>query len=188
MNPRIKFELERLKSRRAWKVAVTGHRPDKLFGYDLLNPNYTPIREAIEEALRERLIYLTVLGKPNPLECITGMALGIDQLFGLVALQLKDEGLPVRLFAALPCRNQNSVWKDDTYWQLLMKEADEVFYTAERYSPRCMQQRNEFMVNRADEILAVWNGTPGGTANCVNYARKVGKPVQNLLDNRTRLV
>jgi uncharacterized phage-like protein YoqJ len=39
------------------------------------------------------------------------------------------------------------------------------------------QKRNEWMVDHADEVVAVWDGTSSGTANCVAYAKKVGKPV-----------
>ena len=33
------------------------------------------------------------------------------------------------------------------------------------------------MVDRSDFVLAFWNGTKGGTGNCVEYAKKQGKPV-----------
>jgi hypothetical protein len=41
---------------------------------------------------------------------------------------------------------------------------------------------SEFMVDRADELYAVWDGLParsyGGTADVVTYARDQGKPVR----------
>ena len=43
-----------------------------------------------------------------------------------------------------------------------------------------MQERNIFMVDRADEILAVWNGTSGGTKNCIDYAKKQNKIITNI--------
>lgn len=42
---------------------------------------------------------------------------------------------------------------------------------------RKLQKRNEWLVDRVDTLLAVWTGRPGGTANCVRYAERVGKPV-----------
>jgi uncharacterized phage-like protein YoqJ len=48
------------------------------------------------------------------------------------------------------------------------------------YSPEKMQVRNMFMVDNANGILAMWDGTPGGTRNCLEYARSVGRPVLNL--------
>ena len=36
------------------------------------------------------------------------------------------------------------------------------------------------MVDRADRLVALWSGAPGGTARCVAYAKRTGKPVDNL--------
>ena len=36
------------------------------------------------------------------------------------------------------------------------------------------------MVDRSDSIVALWNGTSGGTKNCIDYAEKKGKPIINL--------
>jgi uncharacterized phage-like protein YoqJ len=43
------------------------------------------------------------------------------------------------------------------------------------------QRRNEFMVDAADVLAAFFDGSPGGTANCVLYASKVGKKVVRFL-------
>lgn len=40
-----------------------------------------------------------------------------------------------------------------------------------------MQKRNEYMVDLADRVIAVWDGSKGGTANCIKYAEKVGKEI-----------
>ena len=37
-----------------------------------------------------------------------------------------------------------------------------------------MQDRNVYMINGCNRVLVVWDGTKGGTGNCVNYAKKVG--------------
>jgi uncharacterized phage-like protein YoqJ len=39
------------------------------------------------------------------------------------------------------------------------------------------QKRNEWMVDHAQMVIAVWDGSSGGTANCVKYALKQGKRV-----------
>lgn len=36
------------------------------------------------------------------------------------------------------------------------------------------------MVDDADRILALWDGSSGGTANCVGYANDIKKPITNL--------
>jgi uncharacterized phage-like protein YoqJ len=40
-----------------------------------------------------------------------------------------------------------------------------------------MQDRNKWMVDHCDALVAIWNGTSGGTANCVKYALSVNKPI-----------
>ena len=38
-----------------------------------------------------------------------------------------------------------------------------------------MQRRNEWMVDKSHALTGYWNGTEGGTANCLQYAQKVGR-------------
>lgn len=33
------------------------------------------------------------------------------------------------------------------------------------------------LIEENDRLIALWDGTPGGTKNCVDYAKKKGKPV-----------
>jgi uncharacterized phage-like protein YoqJ len=45
---------------------------------------------------------------------------------------------------------------------------------------RAMQIRDEWMVDHAKRIVALWDGSFSGTFNTIRYARKKGKPVTNL--------
>lgn len=45
------------------------------------------------------------------------------------------------------------------------------------YYPAKMQKRNEYMVDNSDIVIAVWDGTKGGTYNCVKYAQKLEKKI-----------
>jgi uncharacterized phage-like protein YoqJ len=59
-----------------------------------------------------------------------------------------------------------------------MAQAQEIVICSEDgYSARKMQIRNERMVHDADVHLAVWDGTSGGTSNCVNYMIRFGAEV-----------
>lgn len=40
-----------------------------------------------------------------------------------------------------------------------------------------MQKRNEYMTDNSDIVIAVWDGSKGGTANCVRYAKKLNKEI-----------
>jgi len=56
------------------------------------------------------------------------------------------------------------------------------------YNSTCMQDRNEWMVDHCHALVAVWNGTGGGTANCVGYAKRVGKPIVMIDVNKLKEV
>ena len=47
---------------------------------------------------------------------------------------------------------------------------------------RALEMRNRWMVDRADRMLALWDGSFGGTCNCLAYADKKGVPFDNLWD------
>jgi len=115
---------------------------------------------------------------------ISGMALGVDTIWAELAV--KHE---VPLICAVPCYNQHKAWpmrSQDRYAQILNSPNSCLVYTYEgEYNKECMQKRNEWMVNECDILVAVWDGSSGGTANCVKYARSVDKEV--ILINPTTL-
>ena len=45
------------------------------------------------------------------------------------------------------------------------------------YSPDCMDKRNRYMVDQADVLTVVWDGSPSGTGKTVRYAHQQGKSV-----------
>ena len=61
---------------------------------------------------------------------------------------------------------------------MILEKADIVtMVTDAPYTPSCMQQRNEYMVNHSDKVIAVWNGSSGGTKNCIDYAKNRKKEI-----------
>ncbi len=42
-----------------------------------------------------------------------------------------------------------------------------------------LNARNERMVDDGDKILALHNGSRGGTWNCIHYAEKMARPIHN---------
>lgn len=151
-------------------ICVTGHRPNKLYGYNLKDSRWVNLKNEFKQLLREN----------NCTEAISGMALGVDTVFALAVLELKEEGYAIKLHCAIPCRNHSCKWQRESVdlYNKILKSADIVkIVTDEEYKPWLMQKRNEYMVNLADKVIAVWDGTPGGTANCVTYAQKVNKEI-----------
>ena len=108
------------------------------------------------------------------------MALGTDMVFALAVLELKDEGYQIKLHCAIPFRGQSNRWARESQflYDSILELADKVTLVSnEEYRPWLMQKRNEFMVDEADKVIAVWNGSSGGTKNCIDYAIKSGKEI-----------
>lgn len=150
-------------------VAVTGHRPQKLGGYE----ENSPMQAIVKRHLRAKFEEL----RPDVL--ISGMALGVDQWAARIAL---DIGIP--LIAALPFTGQSSLWLPDqrTAYDNLLARANRVqIINQGRYAAWKMHARNEWMVTQANHIVAVWNRQPdGGTAACVRFALRMKIPVDVL--------
>lgn len=153
-------------------LCFTGHRPDKLNGYDPKDNKKLlwEISRAVEYSILEGVDTF-----------ISGMALGVDMWSALIVLKLKEKYPHIKLVCAIPCKNHSIKWnkKDQDLWVKITQAADEiVFVTETEYTHSCMQDRNEWMVDNSDTVLAVWDGTSGGTGNCVIYAQKEKKEIE----------
>jgi uncharacterized phage-like protein YoqJ len=157
----------------SYYVAFTGHRPDKLGGYRRTNF----VKASLVVRLKERL--QQIRAEHSDLVCISGMALGFDQW---AAQACVDLGIPFE--AAIPFVGQESRWPADAqadYNVLLAKAARAHVVCGGLYAPEKMQRRNEWMVLHCKHLIAAWNGSSGGTANCVGYAKSIGRSWENLI-------
>ncbi len=160
-------------------IALTGHRPGKLAGYDLGNLFYSNLRRhlmsIIEAALKEH----------QNLTLHSGMALGADTVWSeaIVNVRAMNPGR-ITFVAEVPVMTQSDRWvaaTDKQRWALHIRIADTVNVYADQYTPRCLWDRNEGMIDAADLLIAIWDGHPGGgTAGAVTYARRKDVPVQVL--------
>lgn len=104
---------------------------------------------------------------------ISGMARGSDIWAAEIVLQMRSEGFEIKLICALPYNGFEERWSSD--WQKryrqILSQADYVRCVSERYAPDCFQKRNEWMVNHSAKVIAVYNGTKGGTKNTIEYAK-----------------
>lgn len=157
------------KEKRLHRCCFTGHRPEKL---------NRPEREIKLELKKE--ICRTL--EDNFTVFITGMARGVDVWAAEIVLQLRKDGVPVRLICACPYpgfeRNWSSSWQ--TRYTAILREADLVRFISPYYSSRCFQVRNEWMVNHSSKVIAVFNGQPSGTKNTIEYAQQQGISVYHI--------
>lgn len=151
--------------------AGTGHRSDKLGGY-----GFGPERKLEDFAIK-------ILKELQPSKIISGMALGWDQALAKACTVL---GIP--FIAAIPFKNQSCRWPQPAQnrYTSLLKFASEVIDTDDHDPDRSiagkMQIRNMWMVDHCDKVLALYNGTRGGTQNCLSYATQRRKPIINVWD------
>lgn len=149
--------------KRLHRCCFTGHRPEKLTAPEWLIKRELEreIRQAIDDGINV---------------FITGMARGVDIWAAEIVLQLRESGMPVRLMCASPFDGFERSWSED--WQrryrTIMQTADHALFVCPHYSRSCFQIRNEWMVNHANRVIAVFNGERGGTKNTIDYTRRLG--------------
>lgn len=154
------------------RVAVTGHRPNKLGGYDKMFKLKEFARECFEQ-------YKDQIGV-----VYTGMALGWDQAVALACVELE-----IPFIACVPFEGQEKMWPKSSqlnYQELCSKAKEIVCVSGPGYSSWKMQLRNQYMVDSCDRLVAMWDGTEGGTKNCVDYADLKKIKIYNWYDGWTK--
>jgi uncharacterized phage-like protein YoqJ len=147
-------------------IAGTGHRPWKLGGYSA----------AIHGRLED--LAAAAIASYQPAVVISGCAMGWD-----CALAAASAKLGIPWIAAVPFEGQENRWpspSQQAYTELLATAAAIVVVPPGGYSGRAMQVRNEWMVDRCKVLLALWDGSTGGTGNCIDYANKTNRRIANL--------
>lgn len=142
-------------------AAITGHRPEKI-------PDMDRVYHALIVAYQEHGVT----------RVIQGMAAGVDLTSAKAAY-----ASAIPFVCARPWFGHMPRVTDRKNYEAALKHAAETVAVdpANSYPGAWVyQKRNEWMVDNADIVIAVWDGTKGGTANCVKYAEKVGKPIVNL--------
>lgn len=163
-------------------IGFTGHRPQKLGGYDLSQPGYLRMQKDLETYIEKNLeVFDTVVGH-------SGLALGGDTIWSKAILSMKDKHPGRVLFhAEIPMMEQASAWfkkSDIEFWEEQVERADfkSVYGSLDGSSEnerrglaaKYLNVRNEGMLGHSDVLLALHDGTSGGTGNAVAYAKKTG--------------
>lgn len=112
---------------------------------------------------------------------------GIDTYCCEAVLRLRKEWDDVVLEAAIPCRTQAQRWKarDQERYRRLLAQCDLKTLIQPNYTPGCMLRRDRYMVQRADYVIGVYDGSSqGGTRRPwpMRWGRSVKFGVINLDD------
>lgn len=164
---------------RAHTCCFTGHRPGKLpWGDNERDPRCLALKRSI---LRE----LEGLYRRGWRHFISGMALGCDLYFAEAALELRKTCPGLTLEAALPFPGQADRWPEHcrARWRSVLDACDLESVVQHRYDRGCMLRRDRYMADRSSAVLAVFDGSPGGTKYTLDYAARQGLEIL-LLDLR----
>ena len=147
--------------KRLHRCCFSGHRPEKL------NEPEEEVKQWLEQQIDQAIAdgYRTF---------ISGCAMGVDIWAGQIVLQKKAINPEIHLIAATPWPRFAARWNED--WQRqyndLLSSADLVVNVCDHYHNGVFQQRNVWMVDHSNRVIAYFNGSPGGTRNTIEYAEK----------------
>lgn len=146
------------------RIGVTGHR-------SIPPEAYAHVRAGLRTALYET---------GDPLEALSSLAVGADQLFARLAL-----ARGARLTAVIPsddyeeCFDEEAELKD--YLALKSLAGREVRLDFRHSTDEAYYAAGTWIADHCDRLVAVWDGLParglGGTGDIVTYARALGRPV-----------
>lgn len=152
----------------------TGHRPAKLpWGDDETAPRCLALKEAICRELEKAY-------NKGYRHFICGMAQGCDLYFCEAVQALRDSRPGVTVEAAIPCETQADRWPqgDRERYLRLVGLCDLETVVQRQYDRGCMLRRNRYMVDHSSLLIAVLDGSKGGSLYTASYALKNGVEVE----------
>ena len=154
----------------------TGHRPAKLpWRYNEEDPRCLALKQRLRDAVE--LAY-----EQGYRHFICGMAQGCDLYFCECVLALRDLHPDVTVEAAVPCPTQVDSWPgmQQERYRRLVAACDFETMVSSKYSSSCMQRRDRYMVDHASLLIAIFDGSVGGTRYTMEYAMRRGLSVVDL--------
>lgn len=153
------------------RCCFSGHRPEKMpsecsvCGYKIKIALYHQIDKAIERGYTH---------------FICGGCRGVDFWSAERILTLSKNNSQLKLEIAIPFEGQADKWNmyDRKRYNEILQRANFVTRLQDNYTRDCFQKRNVYMINQSSLLIAVWNGKPSGTKNCISYAEKKGVEVK----------
>ena len=140
--------------------AITGHRS--------LPQDFS--REHLMEVLRSLILQ-------GVTDFYNGLAIGFDLITAEVLVELRAEYPHIKIHGCIPFYGQEIAFpkEDKLRYVQLVKECDDTVVLSDEYHKGCYFKRNDYMVERADVLLAYCHSQKGGAAYTVrSFARKKG--------------
>ncbi len=152
----------------------TGHRAQKLaWGSNEADPRCVKMKENLKKEIVEAI-------RNGYVNFLCGLALGFDIICAEMVLSLKKEFPHIKLIGAIPCRTQASHWNhaNRQRYENVVAKLDAARCIYDGYiGSQCMTERNFYMVDNSSLVIALYNGSSGGTKTTINYALSHGATI-----------
>ena len=112
-----------------------------------------------------------------------GGAKGFDTIAAMHVIKFKQKYPHIKLHLILPYKKQASGYSptEKQLYDFVLRNADSVHYTSEKYYDGVLFARNRELVQGSDVCVALLEVLTGGTYQTVNIARKQKVKVLNLV-------
>lgn len=86
---------------------------------------------------------------------ISGGVIGFDTIAASMIIALKEEYPHIKLIFALPYKNHSRYWKKKNlpFYEQLLTEADEIYYTSDKFFSNSENERDRFMAENSKYFL-----------------------------------
>lgn len=148
---------------RLHRCCFTGHQPEKL---EMKEEQIRPIlmreiRWAVEDGYRT---------------FITGMSPGVDIWAAGIIVEIKEFRNDIHLIAAVPYPGYGKTrdYRRNLQYKRVIERADYIKEICPVKQDNCFLLRDRWMIDHSNRIIALYNGTPDGTRQAMEYAEKKG--------------
>ena len=143
--------------------SFTGHRPEKMKATE------AEVKEKLSVAIKDAIAagYDTFL---------SGMAPGVDIWAAEVVLEMRRAGVPISLVAVVPYAlfGLSKQYGDAEKYNDIVAQCTDVQMVSNCYHRGVFHERDRWLVDNSSLLIAVYNGTEGGTKYTMEYATKKG--------------
>ncbi len=162
-------------------IMATGHRPDKLggyIGYDLEFDYYISLRYILMYIIKYLCLHY------EKVTIVSGLAAGVDTIWAEAGIRLKNGNdinkiNNLSIIGISPFKDQEKPWcfAWKKRFNYIVENLDEYIIIGDHFHNMYYQQRNEQMVDISNIGVSIFDGSKGGTCNCVRYANKKALPL-----------
>lgn len=133
-------------------------------------------RSHVEQELRQEVLKAIQDGYTR---FISGFAEGADLMFAAIVAEQKEHNPDLFLEAAIPYARRVKT-KNEQFHELL-RACDGIKIVCQEYTPSCFLERNSYMVEESQRVIAVYDGRErGGTLFTMRYAHSLGREMREI--------